>query len=414
MNASLTRRSLVAATGGAMLRVLTLSTLFPNRAEPTLGVFVERQTLGLAARPGVEVEVVAPVGLPLWPLSRHTHYAARAKLPAEETWKGLRLHRPRYTVWPKLERRTPGAMAAALLPCLEHIRERFPFDVIDAEFFWPDGPAAATLSRALGVPFSVKARGADVNYWGARPDTGPQVREAARDAGGLLAVSAALKGAMAALGLPEEKIAVHYTGVDLGTFRPLDRAEAKESLGLQGPVVVTAGALIPRKGQALAIEAMADVPGATLVLVGDGPDRAKLEALAAGLGGRVRFAGRRPHEELPLYLAAADATLLPSQSEGLANVWVESLACGTPVVTCDAGGGAHEAIGRPEAGRIVAREPKALAAALNEIFADPPTQEAVRRSITDKFSWEKNAAEMEAHLRRIAAAAPLAQTVKAA
>jgi glycosyltransferase involved in cell wall biosynthesis len=397
-----------------MLRVLTLSTLFPNAAEPTLGVFVERQTLGLAARGGVEVEVVAPVGLPLWPLSRHPHYAARAKLAADDLWKGLRLHRPRYTVWPKLERRTPAAMAEALLPCLRQIRERFPFDVIDAEFFWPDGPAAAALSRALGVPFSVKARGADVNYWGARPDTGPQVRDAARDAGGLLAVSAALRGAMAGLGLPEEKIAVHYTGVDLGTFRPLDRTEAKKALGLEGPVVVTAGALIPRKGQALAIEAIADVPGATLVLVGDGPDRARLEALSAGLGGRVRFAGRRPHEELPLYLAAADATLLPSQSEGLANVWVESLACGTPVVTCDAGGGAHEAIDRPEAGRIVTREPKALAAALNEIFADPPAQEAVRRCIADRFSWEKNAAELEAHLRRVAARAPLAETVRAA
>jgi glycosyltransferase involved in cell wall biosynthesis len=396
-----------------MLKVLTLSTLFPNAAEPTLGVFVERQTLGLAARPGVEVEVVAPVGLPLWPLSRHPHYAARAQLPAEETWKGLRLHRPRYTVWPKLERRTPGAMAAALLPCLRQIRERFPFDVIDAEFFWPDGPAAAALSRALGVPFSVKARGADVNYWGARPDTAPQVRQAAREAGGLLAVSAALKGAMTALGLPQGKIAVHYTGVDLGTFCPRDRAEAKKALGLEGTVVVTAGALIPRKGQALAIEAMKEVPGATLVLVGDGPDRARLEALAAGLGGRVRFAGRRPHEELPLYLAAADATLLPSESEGLANVWVESLACGTPVVTCDAGGGAHEAIDRPEAGRIVAREPKALAAALNNILTDPPSQEAVRGAIADRFSWEKNAAALEAHLRRIVAEAS-PETVRAA
>jgi glycosyltransferase involved in cell wall biosynthesis len=385
-----------------MLRVLTLSTLFPSRAEPTLGVFVERQTLGLAARPGVEVEVVAPVGLPIWPLSRHPHYAERAKLPAEEMWKGLRVHRPRHAVWPKLERRTPAAMAGALLPLLRRIRERFPFDVMDAEFFWPDGPAAAALSRELGIPFSVKARGADINYWGKRPDTGPQVALAARGAGALLAVSEALKGAMTGLGLPEENIAVHYTGADLAAFRPLDRAEAKRSMGIDGPLVVTAGALIPRKGQALAIEAIGEVPGATLVLVGDGPDRRSLEALAVRVGGRVRFAGRRPHEELPFYLGAADATLLPSQSEGLANVWVESLASGTPVVTCDAGGGAHEAIDRPEAGRIVRREAKALAAALNEILADPPEQEAVRRCVADKFSWERNAAELEAHLTAIA------------
>jgi glycosyltransferase involved in cell wall biosynthesis len=379
-----------------MLRVLTLSTLFPNGAEPTLGVFVERQTLGLAARTGVEVEVVAPVGLPLWPLSRHPHYAARAGLPAEEGWKGLRVHRPRYTVWPKLEQRTPGAMADALLPLLRRIRARFPFDVIDAEFFWPDGPAAARLARALGIPFSIKARGSDIHYWGSRPATAPQVEEAGRAAGALLAVSEAMKRSMTALGLAEERIRVHRTGVDLDRFRPLERAEAKRALGVTGPLVVCAGALLEKKGQRLAIAAIEHVPGATLLLVGDGPDRPVLEALAAR-SGRVRFEGRRPHEALPLYLAAADATVLPSAAEGLAHVWVESLACGTPVVTSDIGV-AREVIDRPEAGLLVPREPEAIARALRAVLAAPPEQEAVRRCAT-RFSWERNAEELEAHLR---------------
>ncbi|HEX9931503.1 MAG TPA: glycosyltransferase [Allosphingosinicella sp.] len=382
-----------------MLRVLTLSTLFPNAAEPVLGPFVERQTLGLAAHPGVELEVVAPVGLPVWPLSRHPHYAARAKLPREEQWKGLRVHRPRYTVWPKLaESRTPAAIAAALLPLLRRIRERFPFDLIDAEFFWPDGPAAMALARALGVPFSIKARGADIHYWGARADTGPQVIEAGRAAGGLLAVSAAMKASMAALGLPEEKIRVHYTGVEAGAFLPVDRPAAKRALGIEGPLIVTAGALIPRKGQTAAIEALALLPEATLVLVGHGPDRPELEALARRLGleSRVRFLGARPHAELPRWLATADVTLLPSASEGLANVWVESLSCGTPVVTTDVGG-AREIIDCPEAGRLAPRDPAALAAAVRDILASPPPAEAVRRCAA-KFSWERNAEELEAHL----------------
>jgi glycosyltransferase involved in cell wall biosynthesis len=381
-----------------MLRVLTLSTLFPNGAEPTLGVFVERQTLGLAARPGVEVEVVAPVGLPLWPLSRHPHYAARAALSAEEVWKGLKVHRPHYTVWPKLEARTPGAMAEALLPLLRRIRARFPFDVIDAEFFWPDGPAAARLAQALRVPFSIKARGSDIHLWGARPSTAPQVAEAGRAADGLLAVSDAMKRSMTALGLPEERIRVHRTGVDLDRFRPLDRAEAKRALGVTGPLIVCVGALIEKKGQRLAIAAIEGVPGATLLLVGDGPDRPALEALAAR-SGRVRLEGRRPHEALPLYLAAADVTVLPSASEGLANVWVESLACGTPVVTSDVGG-AREAIDRPEAGLLVAREPEAIGAALRAILAAPPKQAAVRRCAAG-FSWERNAEALEAHLRAL-------------
>src|ERR1700741_3281608 len=188
-----------------MLRVLTLATLFPNGLRPTFGVFVERQTRALAAREGVEVRVVAPVGLPFWPLSLHPHYAPLRGLPPVEVRNGLEVHRPRYPVWPKLGAAgTARRMARALLPVLREIRQGFPFDVMDAEFFWPDGPAAALLAQALGVPFSVKARGSDVHVWGQRPGIGGQIVAAARAADGLLAVSAALRADMAALGMPAE------------------------------------------------------------------------------------------------------------------------------------------------------------------------------------------------------------------
>ena len=131
-----------------MLRVLTLATLFPNHLRPTLGVFVERQTKALVAQAEVEVRVVAPVGLPLWPLSLHPHYAPLRDLPLRENWNGLDVHRPRYRVWPKLGHAgTARRMAAALLPVLQRIRRDFPFDVIATEFFWPDGPATALLAR---------------------------------------------------------------------------------------------------------------------------------------------------------------------------------------------------------------------------------------------------------------------------
>ena len=211
-----------------MFRVLTLATLFPHAAQPTLGVFVERQTLGLASLEDVALEVVSPVGRPPWPLSLHPHYAARAKLPVREAWKGVTVHRPRFRVVPRIgDADAAQSMAEALLPRLRALRERFPFDVVDAEFFWPDGPAALHLSRALGVPFSIKARGADIHYWGQRPGIGEQIVEAGRAADGLLAVSAALKADMAALGIPEDRIRVHYTGVDLDVFKPVDRPVAK-------------------------------------------------------------------------------------------------------------------------------------------------------------------------------------------
>jgi teichuronic acid biosynthesis glycosyltransferase TuaC len=383
-----------------MLRVLTLATLFPTGLRPTLGAFVERQTIALAAQPDVAVEVVAPLGLPVWPLSHHPHYAPLATLPERESRNGLTVHRPRYRVWPRIgTARTARAMADALLPLLRDIRTRFPFDVIDAEFFWPDGPAAMRLAKALGIPFSIKGRGSDIHLWAARAGIAPQIVAAGRAADGLLAVSGALKAEMAALGMPPERIGVHHTGIDLARFRPVDRAAAKASLGVAGPLLVCAGALIPAKGQELALAALAQLPDVTLLLVGDGPDRGRLEGIAAvhGVSDRVRFLGVQPHDALPALFGAADASVLPTVAEGLANVWVESLACGTPVVTSDVGG-ARELIDRPAAGRLVAREADAIAAAIRDLLADPPTQSEVR-AVAERYSWERNGAELADHLR---------------
>jgi len=382
-----------------MLRVLTLATLFPNGARPTLGVFVERQTCALAALADVEVEVVAPVGLPVWPLALHPHYGWLRSLPLRETRNGLVVHRPRYRIWPGIGKAgNARALAGALLPLLRDIRARFAFDVIDAEFFWPDGPAAMHLAAALGVPFSVKARGADIHFWGARPAIARQIVAAGKAAGGLLAVSAALARDMAALGMSEAKIRVHHTGIDLDRFHAVDRAAAKAALGIEGPLLILVGHLIPRKGQELALEALALLPGATMILAGDGPDRARLEEIIRSkrLSSRVRLLGAQPHEAIPGLLAAADIMVMPAVSEGLANVWIESLACGTPVVTSDVGG-AREAIDRPQAGRLVPRDAGAIAAAVNDLLADPPDQAEVRAA-AGRFSWERNAAELRDHL----------------
>lgn len=381
-----------------MLRVLTLSTLFPDASRPGFGGFVERQTRALAARPEVEVTVVAPRGLPPFPLRRHPRYRALAALPERETWNGLAVWRPNFLNLPGTGGRHHVAMLArALRPLLRRLRAERGFDVIDAEFFFPDGPAAVALGRALGVPVSIKARGSDVHVWGRAKATAAQVIGAGRAADGLLAVSAAMRADMAALGMPGDRIAVHRTGVD-PVFGTHERAAARVALGISRPLVLAVGALTANKGHDVLVRAVAELPQVQLWIAGEGPERARLTALigSLALGERVRLLGNRPHAELPVLHAAANVFALASASEGLANVWVEALASGTPVVTTDVGG-AREVV-TDEVGRLVARTPAAFAAALSELLAAPPPAAWVKAAVAG-YSWAANAAALETHLR---------------
>ena len=385
-----------------MLRVLTLSTLFPDAARPDFGRFVERQTRGLAALPDIEVKVVAARGLPPWPLDQMRRYAGLAALPGREDWHGLDVLRPRFLNVPASGGRFHArCLAAALVPLLTKLRASFAFDVIDAEFFFPDGPAAVALGRRFGVPVSIKARGADISHWGHHAATAGAVRAAGRAADGLLAVSGALRDEMAALGMDRERIRVHRTGVDHAAFAAHDRAAAKASLGIEGPLVVSVGALIPRKGHSIVVDAVSRLPGVALRIVGSGPEQVALQAQidALRIGQRAALLGQTPHAELPRLFAAADVMALASASEGLANVWVEALAAGTPIVV-PAIGGADEAVDRPAAGRIVARTPEAFAAAIAQLLVSPPPPAAVR-AVADRFSWDRNAAELRDHLQRL-------------
>lgn len=385
------------------LNVLTLSTLFPDMSRPNFGVFVERQARELASRPGVKVTVVAPLGIPIWPFGASGQHAALRALAYKERWKDLTVYRPTFATIPKIGARlNVGNMTRAILPLVSRLHGEQPFDVIDASFFFPDGPVARSLSQALNIPYSVKARGADIHYWGNRRDTRALVKRAADDADGLLAVSAAMRRSMARMGMDSDKIRVHYTGVDLDRFELADRAAAKDVLGFEGPVVLCVGALVPRKGQDLLVEALPRLPGITLLFAGQGQHRRALEKQAEELGvdRRIGFLGSVPHDRLPRIYAAADVMALPSSSEGLANAWVESLACGTPVVITDVGG-ARELVDRPEAGRIVERAPDAIAAAIGELLTHPPEREAVRDAAL-RFTWEANGDTLLHHLRGIA------------
>lgn len=385
----------------ARVRVLSIATLFPNPIRPGFGIFVGNQMRAVAARGDLDLAMISPVGMPPWPLSLKAPYAKLRAIPHRSDIAGLLAHYPRFRLIPKLGGDSnPGRIARAVLPLARHLHAEHAFDVVDAQFFFPDGPAAAIVARELGLPLMIKARGADIHYWGSRPQALRQMLAAAHQSAGLLAVSKALRDDMITLGMPGERIAVHYTGLDRERFHPMDRAQARAelrtslalTLEADAPLLVTPGALIPRKGQRLVIGALAAMPEAQLLLAGSGEDESSLRALARDVGvtTRVHFLGQVGHALLSTLMCAADVMVLPSSSEGLANVWVEALACGTPIVVPDIGG-AREIVKDRSAGRIAAREPNAIAAAIADILANAPGQNEVAANVA-QFSWNTNAA----------------------
>ena len=106
-----------------------------------------------------------------------------------------------------------------------------------------------------------------------------------------------------------------------------------------------------------------------------------------------------PHDQLPALLSAADVMALPSASEGLANVWVESLACGTPIVITDVGG-ARDVVNRTAAGRLVERCAPAIADGIKQVLATPRLQLDVAEAVAG-FSWERNCADLYDYLRQL-------------
>jgi glycosyltransferase involved in cell wall biosynthesis len=386
------------------IRLLTFSTLYPNAAQPNHGVFVENRLRQLLAGGAARSTVLAPV--PWFPFAseRFGAWAAFARAPGTETRHGIAVHHPRFPVIPRVGMNlAPWLLFRAALPALRRLLAAgLTFDAIDAHYVYPDGVAAVWLGRALGRPVVITARGTDVNLIPRYAMPRRLIRGAIAGAAALIAVSGALREALIGLGAPAEKVTVLRNGVDTALFRPpADRAAARAALGLAGPTLISVGHLIERKGHHLAIEALADLPGWSLLIVGEGPERPRLAALAAqpGLAGRVRLLGARPHAELPGLYGAADALVLASSREGWANVLLEAMACGTPVVASDIWGN-PEVVRAPEAGRLVPREAAAIAAGVRDLAAAAPDR-AATRAYAEAFGWGPTTDGQLALFRRV-------------
>jgi len=284
----------------------------------------------------------------------------------------------------------PLALFAAALPLLRRrIREGEDFDLIDAHYFYPDGVAAVLLGNALARPVVITARGSDLNVIAQHAIPRRWIRWAAQRADGLIAVSSGLRRRLASLGVASERVRVLRNGVDLAMFRPVDRVAARQALGLTRPTLLAVGNLVALKRHRLMVEALVKLTEADLVIVGEGPERAAIEALAREerVADRVRLLGHVPQQRLPDLYGAADLLVLVSTSEGWPNVLLESMACGTPTLVSDIDGIA-DIVAAPEAGCILRETtPDRFAAAARDLLAAPPSR-AATRSYAERFDWQ--------------------------
>jgi glycosyltransferase involved in cell wall biosynthesis len=337
-----------------------------------------------------------------WLIHRPEH-----RLPAEETWQGTRVVHPRYRHWPGMVRRQADAMADGARAAVAALHAEGPI-VIDAHYLWPDGVAAARLAAELGAPFVLTARGTDLNVIAGDPAVAARIAEAAARAHACCAVSRALCDRFAEVaGLPRERILEVRNGVDLDRFRPGDgggeRAGARAALGLPaaGRWLLGVGRLVPGKGFAVAARALAELPGdVSLALVGDGPERAAIEAIG---GSRVHFLGALPPDRTALAYRAADLFVLPTEREGWPNVVTEALASGLRVVSTPVGGipqifGDHPP--PPTLGALVPpRDARALAAAVRTLLEIPADPAAVR-AFGERYGWEQPVRQLAEIFRR--------------
>jgi glycosyltransferase involved in cell wall biosynthesis len=374
------------------MRVLTFTSLYPSSARPRHGIFVEARLAAMQRAQPLDVHVVAPVA------AFAMACAGRVRMDRalrEETRLGNRVLYPRYASPPGLAMYVqPWTMAAAGLRAIRQLASQgVAFDVIDAHYLYPDGVAAAMIARRLGVPLVLTARGSDVNRLSQYAWPRRLIGFATRSAAAIVTVSAALAERLRALGVADGKLVVIPNGVDLARFVLQDRVAMRRKFALpDGPLVMSCGNLVAEKGHDLVLDALVQLPAVRALIVGAGAERDALarRAAANGVEDRVRFLGERPQSELALLYAAVDALVLASSREGMPNVILEAMACGTPVVA-SAVGGIPEIVTDEAAGRLVhERSAGAFATALRALLDARPDPIRTRR-FAERFDWGSSA-----------------------
>ncbi len=383
--------------------LVVFSALFPSATRPGAGLFIRERMFRIAQhRP---LAVVSPQ--PWFPgqsLIRLLRPGYRPQAPALEIQQGIRVYHPRYLSVPGLLRQFDGwSMALASFGLMRKLK-RQGAQLIDAHFTYPDGEAATRLGRWLGLPATITLRGTEVPH-SRNPVLRPRLSRTLESAARVFSVSDSLRRLAIELGAAVDKTEVVGNGIDTERFQPVARTAARARFGLpdSAKVLISVGGLVERKGMHRVIEVLPALlthhPDLHYLIVGgaspEGDNRTELTAQVArlGLADRVHFLGALPSDELKWPLSAADVFVLATRNEGWANVFLEAMACGLPVISTDVGGNA-EVVCREELGSIV---PFGDSAALQQALDAALDKDWDRAAILDYARdnhWDKRVAQL--------------------
>jgi len=383
------------------LKILSFSYCYPNQTNRSWGVFVHQRLLALSKIN--ELNVCSPS--PWFPLlSMKTGNPG----PVRDSVQGLAVYRPRFFYVPKmLKDQDARFYAHGIRRWLRSFFRDWRPDLLDAHFVWPDGAAIALLAKDFGLPYTITLRGKlyeSIKF----EQQKKQCADALKNASAVISVSKKLAEEAIKLGVTDERLTVIPNGVDRELLRPRQKALCRKELGLseEGRILVAVAHLGHRKGHYEVIQALAGLPkDVRLVIVGGSaqggtPEKLTDAATVAGVADRLILPGPQPHEKIPLYFGAADASVLASYREGCPNAVLESLACGTPVVASDVGA-VRDILPDPECGRIV--PPRAvgqLREALDDVLSKKWLPEDVVRASGVK-SWDEAAADVQKVFEKI-------------
>lgn len=321
------------------MNILFISSIFPEANHAARGTF-NYELCTAMQREGADVKVISPQAWPEVVKGNNPEPTGRI------LEQGLEVHYPTYWYPPKVLRGMYGKFYwNSIKRTVENVLTDWSPDFVLSYWAHPDGEAGVRVSELTGAPCAVIIGGSDVLILPNSPARKQSVVNVLKNSDSVITISQGLSEVVKGFGVAEERVLPIYQGVDSDRFVPEDKSVARSWLGLDPdrPMILWVGRMVSVKNLELLINACEIKANRgddfVLCLAGDGPLRPQFEKMVQdkGLEEIISFTGSVAHKDLVGWYQAAELTVLCSHSEGLPNVFRESLACGTPFVSTDVG-----------------------------------------------------------------------------